>query len=253
MAHTIVEKIACVIFCLIKYPYPVIFFKKAIDCIAVDIPPNDITALESTVFVYIDTLSVEISIQPLVISKNPFITLVDMSASTPIFCNMYTIGKNTFKLFKISIIINAIATIPPIRRTDITLSITLLDKILSLLFSLSFKYGATAGCFLPLYNIPFISAPNICEAYKIYPALGLISIPVPTLPIINIGPEFEVKDIHFFASFLDKNWFSYKFDISLLPTGYPVKILIIKAYDEIGGTWYVLYISLPKQFEISFT
>ena len=84
MAHMMQENIICVIFCLIKYPYPVMSFKKAIDCIAVEIPPKDIMALHKTVFAYKDSEREDMSMQPFVISSIPLSTADEMFLSTPI-------------------------------------------------------------------------------------------------------------------------------------------------------------------------
>ena len=66
-----------------KYPYPVISFKKAIDCIAVEMPPKDMTALHKTVFAYKDSEREDMSMQPFVISSIPLSTADETPLSMP--------------------------------------------------------------------------------------------------------------------------------------------------------------------------
>ena len=67
-----------------KYPYPVISFKKAMDCIAVEIPPKDIMALHKTVLAYKDSEREDMSMQPFVISSMPLRSADETPLSMPI-------------------------------------------------------------------------------------------------------------------------------------------------------------------------
>lgn len=60
-----------------------------------------------------------------------------------------------------------------------------------------------------------------------YPAVGEISMPMPTVPIINIGPELEVKEQILCASARDSNPRSYRSEVTFAPSGYP-EIMLIK-------------------------
>lgn len=114
----IAEKIICVIFCVIKNLYETISFKKAIACIVVDSPPKLIIEQEINVFILKDKVNLEISKQPFVISSIPFKKELVIERSIPINFNKLIKGAKMFKLFNISVIINATTTIPPISKIE---------------------------------------------------------------------------------------------------------------------------------------
>lgn len=68
----------------------------------------------------------------------------------------------------------------------------------------------------------------MCEISIIYPTRLSNNIATPTLPTINIGPEFEQKVKHLTAWVFVSFPLLYKSATNLLPTGYPVRILIKK-------------------------
>ncbi len=84
----IVDKIMCVIFCVIKNLYVTMSLIKAIACKVVDIPPKEIMAQDNIVFVLILRLKEERDKQPFVISKNPLIIAFATFSSIPIFENI---------------------------------------------------------------------------------------------------------------------------------------------------------------------
>ena len=75
------------------------------------------------------------------------------------------------------------------------------------------------------------------------------SIPLPTVPIINIGPEFEVKEQILCASSLEINFWPYKSAVIFAPIGYPQSMLIKKTYDEIAGLLYSFFVMGENSFE----
>ena len=70
-----------------------------------------------------------------------------------------------------------------------------------------------------LYISPLIKADKICEKNKIAPIVALPSNIVPTVPIINIGPELEQNADILKACERDISPFSYKSAVILEPTG----------------------------------
>lgn len=77
-----------------------------------------------------------------------------------------------------------------------------IDTMLSYIISFNETGVIFGGVLLELFDnlacffvniIPFKKLPIICDINKIYPTFALWKIPIPTLPIINIGPEVEQK------------------------------------------------------------
>lgn len=54
-------------------------------------------------------------------------------------------------------------------------------------------FGLCSGEARLRYKSPLIKALNMCDSKMIYPATALLSMPIPTAPTMNIGPEFEQK------------------------------------------------------------
>lgn len=81
-----------------------------------------------------------------------------------------------------------------------------------------------------LYIIPFSMAPSMWLVNNIYPAETLLSIPVPTAPIINNGPEVLLKE-RILCPSSEVMWPDLiNAEVILAPDGYPEKMLIINAY-----------------------
>ena len=67
---------------------------------------------------------------------------------------------------------------------------------------------------------------------------------------MNMGPELLQKDVAFIASFFVIFPLSNKSFINLLPTGYPVIMLIKNAYELMLGHLYTLFIMGEKMLQM---
>ena len=115
-------KIACVIFCFIKKENLISnFFKNTKACIAVASPPKLIINVHNKPEKNSFKPSLEMSRQPLVISKIPLkIALNILELQLKMEENRFEIGEKICKLFNISIITKNNAIKPPIISTEFT-------------------------------------------------------------------------------------------------------------------------------------
>ena len=76
----------------------------------------------------------------------------------------------------------------------------------------------------------------------------LENILIPTVPIINNGPELLVNAINRSASISEQIFCSFRLETIFAPTGYPLIIPIIRAKEPSPGTLKTGRIIFPKNF-----
>ena len=73
------------------------------------------------------------------------------------------------------------------------------------------------------------------DAYKIKPILYDSNIVQPTVPMTKIGPDVVQKMDIFFASDSEMRFLLYRSEMIFEPIGYPDKMLIKNAYNDMPG------------------
>lgn len=125
-----------------------------------------------------------------------------------------------FRLFNKSIKIYAKTIYPPTIKMEFMLSSILEDKM----FSFFVWEIALMGFGFPyiLRNTkPFINDESRWAERRIYPTFILLNSAIPTVPIINMGPETEQNASIFFADISSILPDFLASQISFAPTGYP--------------------------------
>ena len=180
-------------------------FNNEIDWKAVDMPPNVIMTAERIVAYIIENVW-EIEVQPFVISIIPNMMLWNSHGKKPrkIDTNSMIIKKNIIIAPTDKMLLQEFSIISPKDKASFVRIVVLLR------LSFVFKFR---------YIRPFINALAMCDIKMMYPAVGFASIPTPTAPTINIGPEFEQKLDTLYASACVILFCSYKSAISFEPTG----------------------------------
>lgn len=145
-------------------------------------------------------------------------------------------------VLNIDIILENSTTNPPITRSVDILFIILSDKIspklnkvtnfeLEFLLEFIVRTSVFKSIFQNLKIIPTVTHDNKCVINNKIPIVVFLNINIPTVPIINRGPELFVKLNNLSHSSLEQIFFSLKLVAILAPTGYPLIIPIIKAKE----------------------
>lgn len=216
-------------------------------CKNTDIPPKpsrkavNIRLIE----IFLQTME-DITLIPFVISKKPvnrpwakFISIFKLlKIGLTILVKILKIPP----VFNIEITLENITTNPPIRKIVEILLLILsakisprLDKEANFEFETSPDLERESSVlevfFQNLKIIPTVIHANICVINSKIPIVVLLNIRIPTVPIINRGPELLVKLSNLSHSSFVQIFFSLKEVAILAPTGYPLIIPIIKAKE----------------------
>lgn len=144
--------------------------------------------------------------------------------------------------FNIAIILENNTTNPPIIRIVEMLFVMLSDIIsprlnkltdfkLEILFELVKKLLLADFIFQNLKITPTVIHANKCVINNKNPIVVFRNIKIPTVPMINNGPELFVKLSNLSHSSFEQIFFSLKVEAILAPIGYPLIIPIIRAKE----------------------
>lgn len=99
---------------------------------------------------------------------------------------------------------------------------------------------------------PITKQDKYADVNKMYPKVGLLSIDVPTAPIMNKGLGFEAMLISLSQVFLSIILLSYKSQAYFAPRGYPQSALMISTKLQLFGRRSGLHSIGPMSFEYMF-
>lgn len=210
-------------------------------------PPKPNKKAVSTIFIeiFLQTME-EIVLIPFVISnkpvKNPCVKLISKLKKTKIGLIKFAKTPRIPLVFNIDIILENNTTNPPIIRSVEMLFVMLSDRIsprlskftgleLEVILVFSTIVSFFEFFFQNLKTIPTVIHPKKCVINNNIPIEVFLKSNIPTVPIINKGPELFVKLSNLSHSALEQILFSLNVVAILAPTGYPLIIPIIKAKE----------------------
>ena len=208
-------------------------------------PPKPSKKAERTILIEIFLQGIlDIALIPFVISNNP---VKKLEEKDELILKKSVIGENilfiTFNnplALKIEIILEKITTKPPIKIIVETLLVILSAKTSPKLEKQILFFKEIFSCclekdnleleffFQNLKTIPTLIQAKICVIKSKKPIVVFLNIRMPTVPIINKGPELLVKLRSLSHSSLLHILFILKLLAILAPIGYPLIIPIIK-------------------------
>ena len=214
-------------------------------------PPKPNKKAVSNIFIEIFLqITEEIVLIPFVISnkpvKNPCVKLVSKLKNVKIGLIKFAKMLRIPLVLNIDIILENNTTNPPIIRSVDMLFVILSDNISPKLYKLTvleldvilelsiivFLVVSFLEFFFQNLKInPTVIHPNKCVINNKIPIVVFLKSNIPTVPIINKGPELLVKLSNLSHSSLEQIFFSLNVDAILAPTGYPLIIPIIKAKE----------------------